>query len=226
MGALIMANAKASNSKSVKPAAKATSVKSARKGAKASALERRAVVRKLLENRNDLLVVCGLGSSTYDVFAAGDDDRNVYLWGAMGGAAMIGLGLAIAQPKKQVLVITGDGEQLMGLGALATIGAQAPKNLAIVVLDNTHYAETGMQKSHTALGVNMSAVAAACGFRWSGDIDSMAGLGVIREQLARFEGPSLAKVTIEASEPPRALPLRDGVEMKNRFRRALGLQTM
>ncbi|MGA0796341.1 MAG: thiamine pyrophosphate-dependent enzyme [Quisquiliibacterium sp.] len=217
MGALIMANAKPTKSKSVKPA---------RKLAKATRLERRAVVRKLLENRGDMLVVCGLGSSTYDVFAAGDDDRNIYLWGAMGGAAMIGLGLAIAQPRKPVLVITGDGEQLMGLGALATIGAQAPKNLAIVVLDNAHYAETGMQQSHTARGVSMTAVAAGCGFTWTGDIDSMAGLGTIRDHLERRAGPALATVRIEASEPPRALPLRDGVEMKNRFRRALGLQTI
>ncbi len=109
-----------------------------------AALDRRAFVKTLIERCPDALVVAGLGSATYDVFAAGDRPKNFYLWGAMGGAAAIGLGLALAQPAKQVLVITGDGEQLMGIGALATIGAQSPKNLTIVVLDNGHYGETGM----------------------------------------------------------------------------------
>ena len=87
--------------------------------------------------------------------AAGDDDRNFYLWGAMGGAAMIGLGLALAQPDKRVAVITGDGEMLMGMGALATIGVQQPNNLAVIVFDNGVYGETGMQPSHTQSGVDL-----------------------------------------------------------------------
>ncbi len=99
---------------------------------------------------DDLLVVPGLGSTTYDLAAAGDDDRNFYLWGAMGGAAMIGLGLALAQPERRVAVITGDGEMLMGMGALATIGVQQPENLAVIVFDNQAYGETGGQASHTA----------------------------------------------------------------------------
>ena len=92
-------------------------------------LDRREAVSSLLEHRANLLIVSGLGSPTYDVHAAGDCDQNFYLWGAMGGAAMMGLGLAIARPEKSVLVITGDGEQLMGIGGLATIGVQKPKNL-------------------------------------------------------------------------------------------------
>ena len=112
-------------------------------------LDRRAVVKRLLAACPDALVVTGLGSAAYDVFAAGDRPENFYLWGAMGGAAAIGLGLALAQPSRSVLVITGDGEQLMGIGALATIAAQQPGNLSIVVLDNGHFAETGMQASHT-----------------------------------------------------------------------------
>ena len=123
------------------------------------ALPCRAAVARLLANRGpDLLVVTGLGSPSYDVMAAGDDDRNFYLWGAMGGAAMIGLGLALARPDTPVLVLTGDGEQLMGLGALATVGARAPRNLSIVVLDNRLYGETGMQASHTGRGVDLVAV--------------------------------------------------------------------
>ena len=112
-------------------------------------LDRRDLVRQLLVDRGDLLVVCGLGSATYDVAAAGDHPLNFYLWGAMGGTAMIGLGLALARPDRRVAVVTGDGDMLMGIGSLATIGVKAPKNLAIVVLDNAHYGETGMQPSHT-----------------------------------------------------------------------------
>ena len=103
--------------------------------------ERRAAMKMLLANRRDLFLVPGLGSTTWDAVAAGDDDRNFYLWGAMGGAAMIGLGLALAQPKLRVAVITGDGEMLMGMGSLATVGVQRPANLAIVVFDNGYYGE-------------------------------------------------------------------------------------
>src|SRR5580698_6451513 len=114
---------------------------------KANLLDRRQVVSSLLAERKDAIVIGGLGASTYDVAAAGDDDRNFYLWGAMGAATMIGLGLALARPERRVLVITGDGEMLMGLGSLATVAVQQPANLAIVVLDNGAFGETGMQES-------------------------------------------------------------------------------
>ena len=118
--------------------------------------ERRAAMATLLANRPDnLFVVPGLGSCTWDAFAAGDDDKNFYSWGAMGGTAMIGLGLALAKPKLRVAVITGDGDMLMGLGSLATIGVQKPANLAIVIFDNGLYGETGMQASHTDGGVSL-----------------------------------------------------------------------
>src|ERR1700730_4705196 len=116
-------------------------------------LDRRAAIRVLLAERGDLLVVTGLGSTTYDAASVADDERNFYLWGAMGAAAMVGLGLAIARPDRRVLVATGDGEMLMGLGSLATLGVQHPPNLAIAVFDHGHYGETGMQASHTADGV-------------------------------------------------------------------------
>ena len=126
-------------------------------------LDRRRVVAALLANREGALVVGGLGASTNDMAANGDHDRNFYLWGAMGGAVMIGLGLALAQPKLPVVVITGDGEMLMGMGSLATVGLQKPANLSIVVLDNERYGETGGQASHTAMGVDLVGVAKACG---------------------------------------------------------------
>src|SRR5437762_14270373 len=113
-------------------------------------MRRREVVKKLLENRGDLLVIAGLGSTAWDITAAGDSPLSFPLWGAMGQAAMMGLGLALAQPKRRVLVITGDGEMLMGVGALATIGVQQPANLTVVVIDNERYGATGMQRTHTA----------------------------------------------------------------------------
>src|SRR3972149_6276225 len=134
-------------------------------------LERRAAMATLLADRgDDLLVVPGLGSPAWDLAAAGDDDRNFYLWGAMGGAAMIGLGLALAQPKRRVLVVTGDGEMLMGLGTLATIAVQRPRNLAVVVFDNEHYGEPGMQPTHTAHDVDLAGVARAAGIATAGTV--------------------------------------------------------
>src|SRR6202034_4624118 len=130
---------------------------------KANLLDRRQVVASLLAERKDAIVIGGLGASTYDIAAAGDNDRNFYLWGAMGGAVMIGLGVALAQPKLPVVVITGDGEMLMGIGSLATVGLQKPGNLSIVVLDNEVYGETGGQASHTATNVDLVAPAQACG---------------------------------------------------------------
>ena len=124
-------------------------------------LERRNVVKKIVDHRGNAKIITGLGSPTYDVFDAGDNDSNFYLWGAMGGAAMVGLGLAMANPNLPVIVITGDGEQLMGVGSLATIGVQKPNNLSIIVLDNGYYGETGMQKSHTSFGVDLHKIAKA-----------------------------------------------------------------
>src|SRR5215472_17204945 len=129
-----------------------------------SKLLRRSAIARILAERGDTLVVTGLGSPTYDCGAAGDHDLNFYLWGAMGSAVAMGLGLALAQPRRRVLVITGDREILMGLGSLATTTVKRPKNLAVVVLDNERYGETGMQATHTALGLDLAAVAASTGF--------------------------------------------------------------
>ena len=186
-------------------------------------LNRRDAVKALMSACPEALVVAGLGSSAYDLFASGDRDLNFYLWGAMGGAASIGLGLAIAQPSKSVVVLTGDGEQLMGLGSLATIGAQKPKNLSIVVLDNGHYGETGMQPSHTSLGTHLTAVAAACGLAWTMDISEMSQLTSLAERINAKQACGVARIGVSADELPRALPNRDAVFLKNRFRLALGL---
>jgi len=185
-------------------------------------LSRRVVVEELLRDRGELLVVSGLGAPTYDVASLGDDDRNFYLWGAMGGAAMIGLGLALAQPEKPVLVITGDGEQLMGMGALATIGAKRPKNFSLALLDNGHYGETGMQLSHTSAGVKMHGVAHASGFAWTRELTDMKEVQDFRDRLHLIEkGPRFASLQVAADSPVRVLPTRDGVLLKHRFRAAV-----
>jgi len=186
--------------------------------------DRREFVSRLLRALPDALVVTGLGSASYDVFAAGDRDTNYYLWGAMGGSTSLALGLALAQPDKSVLVITGDGEQLMGIGSLATIAAKQPRNLTIVVLDNGHFGETGMQRSHTSLGTDLVAVAKGFGIADAYTVDSVDLCGEIADRVAARQGTSFVQVFIDANEPPRALPPRDGVYIKNRFRAALGLK--
>lgn len=189
-------------------------------------LDRREAVARLLKDRGETLVVSGLGSPSYDVFAAGDHEGNFYLWGAMGGAAMVGLGLALAQPERPVLVITGDGEQLMGLGGLATIGAARPANLTVAVLDNRLYGETGMQASHTGRGADLAAVAAGCGIGDCRKVEDMAGLNALRAAVAAKSGPVFAAIRIAPEEKRRALPPRDGVHLKNRMRAHLGLATI
>lgn len=191
------------------------------KSAKRLLLERRAIVRALVADRGDLLVVSGLGSTTYDLANAGDDPRNFYLWGAMGSAVLIGLGLALAQPKRRVLVVTGDGEMLMGLGGLATIGVQGPTNLAVVVIDNERYAETGLQPTHTAHGFDLRGVASAAGFSHALSVRNQAELAAAIPLLRGAPGPVFAAIKVAPDRPPFVLPSRDGVELKNRFRAAV-----
>ncbi|MGH8738718.1 MAG: thiamine pyrophosphate-dependent enzyme [Burkholderiales bacterium] len=184
--------------------------------------ERRAAMATLLADRpKNLFVVPGLGSCTWDAFAAGDDDRNFYLWGGMGGTAMIGLGLALAQPGLRVAVITGDGEMLMGLGSLATIGVQKPANLAIVIFDNGLYGETGGQASHTQGGVDLCDVARGCGIERVLEIGDETQLRELAGLLATSDRTLFARVPILPDEPPRALPEKDGVIIKDRVRRAV-----
>jgi len=187
----------------------------------AAVLDRRDFVRRLLRDRGDLLVVSGLGSATYDVAAAGDHALNFYLWGAMGGTAMIGLGLALARPERRVAVITGDGDMLMGVGSLATIGVKQPNNLAIVVLDNSRYGETGMQPSHTQAGIDLVAMARACRFPAARAVSRDEEADEIRALLQAGEGPIFVSARIKPEEAPRVLPLRDGHAIKQRFMAAL-----
>jgi thiamine pyrophosphate-dependent acetolactate synthase large subunit-like protein len=184
-------------------------------------LERRKVVADILKQRGDALVVAGLGATCWDTMAAGDNPLNFYTWGAMGGTAMIGLGLALAQPRRRVLVITGDGDMLMGLGSLATIGVQQPDNLSVIVVDNERYGETGMQETHTRFGVDLAGIAQAAGFRAASRIFSASELETWVPRFYQQAGPLFAAIKVTTQVGPMVLPIRDGTAIKHRFREAL-----
>src|SRR5277367_4180615 len=190
---------------------------------KANLLERRSVVAGLLAGRKDAVVVGGLGASTYDIAAAGDHARNLYLWGAMGGAVMMGLGLALAQPKLPVVVVTGDGEMLMGMGSLATVGLQKPSNLSILVLDNEAYGETGGQVSHTSAAADLVGVARACGIPNAKAISTLVEIEAFSKVMQDVtSGPRFANVKIDGANLERVLSNRDGIFIMTRVRGALG----
>ena len=186
-----------------------------------SLLNRRDALRALLCERERVIVVAGLGSSAYDLASCGNEPLDFPLWGAMGGAVMVGLGLALAQPEYKVLVLTGDGEMLMGLGSLATIAAQRPRNLRIVVMDNERFGETGQQRTHTAMGTDLAAVAAACGFQHTRTIRQAVELEPLRADIHALEDALFAVVKVSPEDLPRVLPPRDGAYLTHRLREAL-----
>lgn len=183
-------------------------------------LDRRASVARLLRGRGETLLVSGLGGPTSDAYGCGDHPLTFYLWGAMGGAAMVGLGLALAQPKRRVMVLTGDGEMLMGLGALATIGVQKPANLTLVVIDNGLYAETGLQDAHTARGVDLAGVARACGMT-AVTVATQAELDAVEGRVYTEPGPFLVVLKVPSVASILELPARDGPYLRSRFRTAV-----
>ena len=186
-------------------------------------LGRREVVATLLRHRKDAIAVGGLGASTYDIAAAGDHERNLYLWGAMGGAVMIALGAALAQPKLPVVVITGDGEMLMGMGSLASVGLQKPGNLTIIVLDNEVYGETGGQASHTGANTDLVGVAKACGISDARSIATVAEIEAFAPSMQDVSaGPRFVSIKIDSANLERVLASRDGSFIVTRIRGALG----
>jgi thiamine pyrophosphate-dependent acetolactate synthase large subunit-like protein len=187
---------------------------------KKSTLDRRVALSAILARRKDALLVTGLGSTSYDAGTM-DHPHTFYLWGGMGAAAMVGLGLALAQPKRRVIVATGDGEMLMALGALATIGAQRPRNLAIVVMDNELYSETGMQPTHTSRGVDLAAMAKAASFARTGTVYNRKQLETWVPKLYQSTGPVFLVAKVTSTRYPMSIRLRDGTHIKNRFREAL-----
>lgn len=185
-------------------------------------LNRREAVQRILRDRQDqVLAITSLGNPTFDVAAAGDTPQNFYLWGAMGGAITFGLGVARAQPSKRVIVFVGDGEMMMGLGSLATIGVDKPENLSVVVIDNGHYAETGMQPAHAGRGVDITAIARAACIENVRTVTSATQLDDFVDVILHGKGPVLATVKVSTDPAPTCLPPRDGPYLRSRFREAL-----
>ncbi|HET6183606.1 MAG TPA: thiamine pyrophosphate-dependent enzyme [Acetobacteraceae bacterium] len=185
-------------------------------------LDRRQAVPALIDRPDEFLIVAGLAGSAQELCAITDGAPNLFpLGGAMGAAPMMGLGLALAQPKRRVLVVTGDGELLMNLGALATIALLNPPNLQIVCVDNGHYGETGNQDSHTGLGVRLDTIAAGSGFPVVHTINTEAELPEGKRILR--EGGGLAFILLRVKDGPGLRKSRNLFPHKARdyFRAAL-----
>lgn len=185
-------------------------------------IHRRDLINDILAPRDEnLLVVAGLGSSCWDVCNAGDDPRNFYVWGAMGGAAMIGYGIARVQREKRILVVTGDGDSLMGMGAYATIANAPVDNLAILVLDNGAFGETGGQPTHTVRAADLAAIARGAGIPVTATFTDSSETDAIKDLVLRTPGPVVAVAKIIYEPLKFVLPSNSGTYLKDRFRMAL-----
>ncbi len=186
-------------------------------------LDRRVAVKQLLDSLDDdVLIVAGLAGAKGDVTAAvGDDPRVFGFGGAMGAAASMGLGLALAQPDRRVLVVTGDGELLMNVGTLATIAIANPPNLGIICVDNEHYGETGFQRSHTGLGTDLAVMAQGGGIGAVRTVREMDELDEAGEMLRNTNGAAFVLLKVAVNDPPKMPTVWDASWHKSRFRQAL-----
>jgi phosphonopyruvate decarboxylase len=188
-------------------------------------LERSEAVPAMIGRHEDFLFIVGLGGTACDVGAVTGDGAHVYsLGGAMGAAAMMGLGLALARPDKRILVVTGDGELLMNIGALATIAVINPPNLAILCVDNGHYGETGWQRSHTSLGVDLERIAIGAGIKRTRTVASAPDIADGARLLREGNGTSFVNLRVRPTEPAHFKRNFDASLCRDRFRAALGLQ--
>lgn len=192
--------------------------------AKSNKIERRPFMAALLAHRGNTLIVPGLGSPTWDCFAAGDTPDFLYSWGGMGLAASTALGVALARPDRRVVCVTGDGEITMGIGSLAVIADQAPSNLGILVLDNESFGETGRQRGLSSNRLDIAATAKGMGIAQTMTVTEQGTGGELAEFLFKTPGPVLAIAKIALTEDPWGLPEKDGAAIAHRFRMALGLE--
>lgn len=167
-------------------------------------------------------VIASLGHPAYDLFATGDRDTYFYTWGSMGLASSIGLGLAMAQPERRVVVLDGDGSLLMNLGSLATIGWVTPKNLIVLVWDNGVYGTTGGQDTATAHGADLEAAARAMGITATATVRTQDDLTRSIARTRAEAGPWVIVAKVDESAPT-VKPPQDCVAIKNRFMAALGV---
>jgi thiamine pyrophosphate-dependent acetolactate synthase large subunit-like protein len=180
-------------------------------------------VQVLGERLDDALVVSSLGTPSYLLNAAGDRPLNFYLWAAMGMASSAGLGLAMAQPDRQVVVLDGDGAALMNLGAMVTVATRRPTNLLWMILENGAFLETGGQPIATHGPSDLVAIARACGIRQAARTSNPAALGELLDASRSQPGPALVVARVER-DTVRELPPVDPVRVKLRFMDALGTQ--
>jgi thiamine pyrophosphate-dependent acetolactate synthase large subunit-like protein len=190
--------------------------------AKSNKIQRRPFVASLLAHRGNGLVVPGLGSPTWDCSAAGDAPEYLYSWGGMGLAVATALGLALAHPERRVLALTGDGEMMMGIGTLGVVASQAPDNLAILVLDNESFGETGKQTGLTSGSTDLCRIAEGFGIQHTMMVTEQGAAGDLAAFLFKKPGPVFAVAKIALSEDPWNLPIKDGGAIARRMRIALG----
>jgi phosphonopyruvate decarboxylase len=185
-------------------------------------LDRNHAVPALIGNPADFLIIAGLAGTAWEIASITNNaDYQFGLGGAMGAAVSMGLGLALAQPKRRVLVATGDGELLMNVGALATVGIMNPPNLSILCVDNGHYGETGFQKSHTSLGVDLEKMAIGAGIGSTMTVEREDQFAAGARTLRESNGASFVVVRVSTADPPKDKLSLDGGANRIRFRRAL-----
>ncbi len=185
-----------------------------------SKLTRSQATKLLLGKITDQPILGGIGGPTYDLYGAGDRDRNLYTWGSMGQISSMGLGLAIARPDLKVIVLDGDGSLLMNLGSLATIARKAPPNLVHIVWDDEVYETTGRQPTHTKAGTDLTGIARAAGIPKAAAVDDEVGFAPAVDQALAGPGPWFIAVKV-IPEKGMARPPRDPIFFKYRFMRAI-----
>lgn len=185
-------------------------------------LDRCQAVPALVGRHEDFLIIAGLAGTAKDVAALTDDGDHIYaLAGAMGAAAMMGFGLALAQTTRRVLVVTGDGELLMNVGALATIAVENPPNLSIICVDNGHYGETGYQMSHTSLGVDLEKIAIGAGLKSTRTVAREEQIEDASKVIRETNGTTFVCLRVKPTNPPAYRRVLDPAACRNRFRGAL-----
>ena len=190
--------------------------------APAFVLDRLEAVPALIGSHEDFLIITGLAGTARDIAALTNDGAHYFgLGGAMGGGCMMGLGLALVRHAKRVLVVTGDGELLMNIGALATIAVLNPPNLSILCVDNGHYGETGYQKSHTSLGVDLEKMAIGAGIKLTHTIEQQADIATGARLLREANATSFVLLRVKPTDPPPYKRNLDPAWCRDRFRAQL-----
>ena len=188
-----------------------------------NSLDRKKAIPILLGDTDRFLIISGLAGPAKDIGFLTKESSNTFLFGgAMGGALPTSLGLALARPKDTILCVSGDGDVLMSMGSLATIATMKPKNLIIICVDNSLYLETGGQKSHTGLGVDLDVVSQGCGFLRTKTITNenelLQGATLVNNN---FNGPTFILLQVDKTSPPQYSRNWNASQAKIKFKQNL-----